>query len=517
MSADARPSPPVVYVGETPVPASCPVCGALAAGSLGDWDSFNRHVNACIDRSDRTAAAAAPAGAAGEDGDDREEPEEAFDGEEITRWLADMGLERYAHAFVREEIDLAALPFVTDADLQHSVGVEDAGAREDILRRALMMRLFSGERDDLGDGEDDGDKENEGSVGGEGKTKPPAASLRPWERMPLGLVVDCFAKHARAAASAFVLTHFDAERYRGLSKSFRGGPVYCSAITRDLCAKCLGVPPTAMRALPLGVTHAVPECGHLRVTFVDANHVPGAVMVVIEPPAESPRGFAPILHTGHFRFDASMRADAHIERLRRARCQLILDTTHRSPEVVLPERDALVDFIASAVQAESFNPRTLFLIAADGVGMERIYIAVARRLGKLVYCGKAKREALSCLPLRAEDAARVTSNDTATNLHVVSASQVGWKRMKSILAYYRGKYSTVVGFRPADCLAKRNRGRVCRGKKTLVMYEVPHSDHSSFEGLREAVGLLRPSRIVPTDDAERARETVARLVDGVSW
>lgn len=490
----------------TQPPASCPVCGALATGSLGDWAIFNRHVNACIDRSDRTAAATSSCGVAVCAKDE-------FDNEGITRWLGEMGLGMYSQGFVDQEIDIAALPFVHDGDLKDSVGIQDADHREKILSRALMMSLFSGGRGHDGDGEDE-NKENEevaGCVKDEPRKLRPTEQLRPWESMPLGLVVDCFTKTARAAGSAFVLTRFDTEKCKGLSKTFRG-TLYCSTITRELCLKCMGMPPSGVRALPLGETFSVPECSNLRITFVDTNQM-GAVMVVIEPPAEVPMSFAPILHTGDFCFSPSMKDDRNIKRLRDANCLLVLDTTFRSPEFVLPDREALVEFITSAIQAESFNPKTLFLIGADGIGMEPIYIAVARRLEKMVYCGKAKREVLSCLPLSAEDAARITPLDTITNLHVVSTHQLGWKRMKSILAHYKGKYTTVVGFKPSVCLAKRNRGRICRGKKTLVIYEVPYSVHSSFDGIREMVSFLQPSKIMPTDDVDRARETVARLVD----
>ncbi len=40
----------------------------------------------------------------------------------------------------------------------------------------------------------------------------------------------------------------------------------------------------------------------MRVTFLDANHCPGAAMLLLEPP-----GRLPILHTGDCRHEAGLR------------------------------------------------------------------------------------------------------------------------------------------------------------------------------------------------------------------
>ena len=37
---------------------------------------------------------------------------------DLTAWLAQIGLEKYAAAFVAHEVDLASLPYLTDNDLK---------------------------------------------------------------------------------------------------------------------------------------------------------------------------------------------------------------------------------------------------------------------------------------------------------------------------------------------------------------------------------------------------------------
>lgn len=53
-------------------------------------------------------------------------------------------------------------------------------------------------------------------------------------------------------------------------------------------------------------------------------------------------------------------------------------------------------------------------------GKERLFLEVARRLGKKVYIGAAKRGVLSCLGLAPEYAALLTTNHLETNLHAAS-------------------------------------------------------------------------------------------------
>ena len=54
-----------------------------------------------------------------------------------------------------------------------------------------------------------------------------------------------------------------------------------------------------LRVVELGAAVLVER---VRVTFLDANHCPGAAMLLLEPP-----GRPPILHTGDCRHEAGLR------------------------------------------------------------------------------------------------------------------------------------------------------------------------------------------------------------------
>ena len=94
-----------------------------------------------------------------------------------------------------------------------------------------------------------------------------------------GIWVDHFA----APGGVYVLTHFHSDHYRGLGEFWRHGLVHCSHITAKLlkrrgwCTSCV-VPhnvdePFRMLDPSTGLEHTA--------VLLDANHCPGAIMVII--------------------------------------------------------------------------------------------------------------------------------------------------------------------------------------------------------------------------------------------
>lgn len=69
--------------------------------------------------------------------------------------------------------------------------------------------------------------------------------------------------------------------YQGLTRGFRHGKIFCSSITARLISLRIGVPLDRIQALPLNETVLIDG---VRVTFIDANHCPGSVMILFEPP-----------------------------------------------------------------------------------------------------------------------------------------------------------------------------------------------------------------------------------------
>lgn len=90
----------------------------------------------------------------------------------------------------------------------------------------------------------------------------------------------------------------------------------------------------------------------VQLTFIDANHCPGAAMIIAQPP-----GGPPVLHTGDCRLAASVRAHPALAALVGRRCTLVLDTTYCDPRYSFPSQEEVVASVVEACQAERFNKR----------------------------------------------------------------------------------------------------------------------------------------------------------------
>jgi DNA cross-link repair 1A protein len=238
------------------------------------------------------------------------------------------------------------------------------------------------------------------------------------------------------------------------------------------------------------------EVSGVRVTFLDANHCPGAAMLLFHPP-----GRRPVLHTGDCRLTEAAQALPELAAVR-GNVDLILDTTYCDPQYAFPPQPEVLEFAVDAVKAEAFNPRTLFLFGSYTIGKERLYLEAARVLGRKVYVSATKKKVLDCLGLGPEYASLLTTDDSETSLHAVPMWMVGHKHMASALRHYRGRFDNVVGFQPTgwthekDAAASRRRGRR-KQKGTLITYQVPYSEHSSFTELKAFVAWLQPRSILP--------------------
>lgn len=466
----------------------------------------------------------------------------------LDQWLMDMGLGKYVEAFRREEMDVAALPYLTSEDLE-KLGivhpdvqkrlfdaVEELGL-EELPGHAMETTKVQKDTQEVIYVEEDIDGERKEQekrnritdfFQGHSSTEftvakaqgpPPAKSFAnpEWISIPgTAFVVDGFGRKSDGIICRnWFLTHFHADHYGGLTKSFKRGKIHCTRTTASLCKMKLGISEEKLQVVELNQPFVVEG---VQVTFLDANHCPGAAMILFQPP-----GARPVLHTGDFRYRPSMKDYPALNAVR-GNCTLILDTTYCNPRYVFPSQEQACAEVLRAVKAEMFNGKTLILVGTYTIGKEMIFLELAKQLGEKVYVGVAKRRVLSCLDLSAEDAALLVSNDRMSNIHAVPMWNINFQRMKSILRYYRGRYNAIVAFRPTGWSAgkgarqtKTARRRSNRQQKdTMVIYEVPYSEHSSFTEMKEFVDWLNPDKIVPHvgNDGGDKLEAMLKLLRG---
>ncbi|KFM26805.1 DNA cross-link repair 1A protein [Auxenochlorella protothecoides] len=312
--------------------------------------------------------------------------------------------------------------------------------------------------------------------------------LRPWQLVPgTQFVVDRFDSLPPSLPQHrhWFLTHFHADHYKGLTGKFDRGIIHCTPTTGALVAQQLRLPPARLRTQPLDEPF---DLEGTRVTFLDANHCPGAAML---------------------RLPALARL--------RGRADLILDTTYCDPQYQFPSQDEVLSFVIDAVKAEAFNPKTLFLFGSYTIGKERVFLEAARVLRQKVYVSATKLKILNCLELEPEVRAQLTTSDRETSLHAVPLWMITHDHMTKLLKHYRGRFTTVVGFKPTGWTHDKEAGRTrARGRKqqrgSLITYQASF-EHSSFSELREFVTWFAPLRIVPSVNSDCHGPKAKALVD----
>lgn len=109
-------------------------------------------------------------------------------------------------------------------------------------------------------------------------------------------IVDGFAFQSPRCRHYF-LTHMHSDHTVGLRRSFDAGTIWASPVSAALLGQEWGLCAPTVQVLQLNTPRLVDG---VRVTALDANHCPGAVMLLFEAPRQG-GGETRVLHTGDCR------------------------------------------------------------------------------------------------------------------------------------------------------------------------------------------------------------------------
>lgn len=339
-------------------------------------------------------------------------------------------------------------------------------------------------------------------------------------------VCDGFMYAKSSVTKNYFLTHFHSDHYGGINKSWNAGIIYCSLPTANIVAQQLGVDKKYLHPLGMNTPVVIESQGKpVTITLLDANHCPGAVMFLFQV------GRRHILHVGDFRWNRD-RMYAGLKdfiTLKIRLDDLFLDTTYCNEKYRLPtQEEAIAATVAKAVdEVESCRKtgkRLLMLFGAYTIGKERIYLAVAERLGMKVYVDKTRYRILASLNWPADRLRLFTTDKETSCLWVVPLGHINFNKLSSYSdgsskVFGKKSFDKIVGFRPTGWTmtgCKESSILNSRTNGIFTVHGVPYSEHSSFPELVDCLECLKPKRIIPTVSVAKSDEQVGLLLKALN-
>ncbi|KAJ0404500.1 hypothetical protein ATCC90586_007757 [Pythium insidiosum] len=333
-------------------------------------------------------------------------------------------------------------------------------------------------------------------------------------------IVDGFRYASKSLSSVYFLTHFHSDHYIGLDKSFDCGVIYCNQVTAALVVQELRIDSKYVHPVPMNTpvdVHGV------QVTFMDANHCPGAAIVLFR--LRSGRTY---LHTGDFRFHPKMWNYAALQPFipkpdggpPATRLDgVYLDTTYADPKYTFPTQQTAIEHGVGLVERHvGSGAKTLFLFGSYSVGKERLFMEVAKRLGRKVCVSKAKYKMIATYGWPESEMRLLTVEPAATSLHVVPMGDLRLDHLGALLQKHHLRFHEIVAFRPTGWTFSKNATSLSTCQKDpsgkIRIYGIPYSEHSSFAELCDFLRVLNPCTIIPTVNCHTEKQ-VRKQVDAL--
>ncbi|KAM3964010.1 uncharacterized protein ACR2FA_002052 [Aphomia sociella] len=302
--------------------------------------------------------------------------------------------------------------------------------------------------------------------------------------------VDAFSYGEIPNVKHYFLTHFHSDHYSGLKKSFNKF-LFCSKITADLCVSRLGVNPKCIHVINADETIRVEG---IEVTALDANHCPGALMLVFTLPNGKT-----LLHCGDFRASPDMESypifwnkDIHT---------IYLDTTYCNPRYNFPTQDQSLEMAVNLLRqkkqalekaGKEFSS-VLIVCGTYTIGKEKFFLGMARRVGCSVWAFPEKDRVLQAVEGRSFN----QTPPQSCQLHVLAMRDLTHEKLRSYLDSLQGAFAEVVAFKPSGWENDKNSSVE---KDLVTIHGIPYSEHSSFSEMLRFVKFLMPKQVVPTVD-----------------
>ena len=284
------------------------------------------------------------------------------------------------------------------------------------------------------------------------------------------------------------LTHLHADHIHGLT-SMWNKPIYTSELNCKLISHFVsGIREDALVPLEINKETAIPITPKFKVlvTLIDANHCPGAVMILI-------RGyFGNILYTGDFRFNYSMLTEKTLKLIvnREDLDEVYLDNTFFYETCDFPSRQEMLEKTISLI---ANHPEHQILIGIRKIGKEDVLVEVARRLKERILVSDERYEMLKIM-----DYPDVfTTDPKCSRIQCVHLNRLNRRYMES----ENSKKATI-----GIMLTALYYGWDAKSTKpysissSYGLHVIEYSDHSSYSEIIEFVKALKPKVVKPIVD-----------------
>ncbi|RLN92752.1 hypothetical protein BBJ28_00014121 [Nothophytophthora sp. Chile5] len=284
--------------------------------------------------------------------------------------------------------------------------------------------------------------------------------------------------------------------------SFDCGIIYCNEITAQLVVQELGINSKYVHPVAMDTPVLV---GDVQVTFMDANHCPGAAIILFRL-----KNGKTYLHTGDFRFHKRMLSYAPLQSYiprdtitdsstAQRLDGVYLDTTYCDPKYTFPTQQTATDHALTLMDKHFAHEKVLFLFGSYSLGKERLFMEIARKFQQKVCVSKAKFKIISTFGWPADEMRLLTTESSVTKYVILDLQM---DNLSALLMKHRLRFRQIVAFRPTGWTFSNKSASLstCRTDPTgkIRVYGIPYSEHSSFAELCEFVQVVNPHVIIPT-------------------
>ncbi|XP_053686797.1 DNA cross-link repair 1A protein-like [Sabethes cyaneus] len=297
--------------------------------------------------------------------------------------------------------------------------------------------------------------------------------------------VDAFRYGDIEGVSHYFLTHFHADHYIGLKRSF-AKPLIMSSITARLVKAFINVSEDYYTTVELHVPITIDE---VRITALDANHCPGGVMFLFQLPDGTN-----ILHTGDFRASADM--EEYPEFWNMDIDLVYLDTTYLSSKYAFKSQWESITDVCRVIRSfldRNIGSRVLIVCGSYLIGKEKVWAEVATQFNYKVWTEPNRRKALNAIA-DSEQQKLLIDNPKDADVHVLSINTISYDGLVAYLDSFPDQYDSVIAIRPSGW--EKNSRPQLRGKINIIGVE--YSEHSSYDELKRFVRFLRPKEVIST-------------------